>query len=245
MRIKNIVIYIVVCVTILVSFKVPDVLIEIVENNIESKVYEKEKNEKSIDIEAEKIYLVKAIHDIESENTKVEISSSKKSWTLVESPSEGENEKKIESTPKAPERQLLKLKDFNILHFNIDEGENYKASLISKIYKCKDSYTINNIFLSTSNELYNIEMEEKTGKILFINFAKENLYDESTIEEILINYVKYLDLYIIDDWHYENNVLKSDKAGLMVGLVENSTRYILAIHSVEKNSNNVIYVYND
>ncbi len=245
MKIRNLVIYFLFCITILILFKTPNYLLKIVENNIESTVYEKKKIGKTIDIEAEKIYLVKAIHDIESADSKVAITSSEKSWTLAESPSTVENEKKV-SIPDVSKKQLQKLKEFNILkNFTTDENSKYNIKLISKGYQGEENYTVDNVYFNTTNELYNIEMEEKTGKILFINFAKENIFDNSTNEDILTNYVKYLDLYIIDDWKYENNVLKSDKAGLVVSLLENKTRYILSIHSMDNSSNTAIYEYND
>ena len=242
MRIKNMIIYLLFCIAILILFRTPEYLLKIEENNIENEVYEKKKIDPKIDIQTEKIYLVKAIHDMESDDSKVEISSSQKSWILVESPSTEENK----SIPNVSKKQLQKLKEFNILrNFDIDEDSKYNVRLISKTYQGEENYAIDNIFFTTTNELYNIEMEEKTEKILFINFAKEDIYDGISKEEILINYVKYLDLYIIDDWHYENDVLKSDKAGLVVSLLANETRYILSIHSVEKGLNTAIYIYND
>ena len=244
MKIKNMIIYLLFCIAILILFRTPEYLLKIEENNIENEVYEKKKIDQKIDIQTEKIYLVKAIHEMESDNSKVEISSSQKSWILVESPSTEENEKN--SIPNVSKKQLQKLKEFNILrNFDIDYDSKYNVKLISKTYQGEENYVIDNIFFTTTNELYNIEMEEKTGKILFINFAKEDIYDGISKEEILINYVKYLDLYIIDDWHYENDVLKSDKAGLVVSLLANETRYILSIHSVEKGLNTAIYIYND
>ena len=244
MKIKNMIIYLLFCIAILILFRTPEYLLKIEENNIENEVYEKKKIDQKIDIQTEKIYLVKAIHEMESDNSKVEISSSQtqKSWILAESSFTEENE----SIPNVSKKQLQKLKEFNILkNFDIEEDSNYNVRLISKIYQGEENYAIDNIFFTTTNELYNIEMEEKTGKILFINFAKEDIFDGSTKEEILINYVKYLDLYIIDDWHYENDVLKSDKAGLVVSLLANETRYILSIHSIEKGLNTAIYTYND
>lgn len=246
MKIKNMIIYLLFCIAILILFRTPEYLLKIEENNIENEVYEKKKIDQKIDIQTEKIYLVKAIHDMESDDSKVQISSSQESWILVESPSTEENEKEVDSIPNVSKKQLQKLKEFNILrNFNIDKDSKYNVKLISKTYQGEENYAIDNIFFTTTNELYNIEMEEKTGKILFINFAKEDIYDGSSKEEILINYVKYLDLYIIDDWHYENDVLKSDKAGLVVSLLTNETRYILSIHSVEKDLNTAIYTYND
>ena len=49
------------------------------------------------------------------------------------------------------------------------------------------------------------------------------------------NYVKYLDLYIINDWKFENNKLKSEKAQLEVVMVDMKEEYILTIRPVGNN----------
>ena len=47
---------------------------------------------------------------------------------------------------------------------------------------------------------------------------KYKIVDDIDTEEILRNYIKYLDLYIIDDWKFENNILVSEKARLIACL---------------------------
>lgn len=234
-EIKNIVIYIVVCIIILISFKLPEILCERVNDNIEIAVYEKEKIKSTIDVEAEKIYLVKAIHDIESEKSKVAISSSDilEKFTLVEVNTKTTND---------IYKELLKLKEYNILNnFETNENFNYKVGLVDKFYNEEGSeYIINSIDFQVNNDKYKLEIESKTGKILYIVF-EDNLY--SSKEEIMRNYIKYLDLYIIDDWKMENNMLKSEKAELVVSLIENENHYILSIHSVDKIFN--IFDYTD
>ena len=81
------------------------------------------------------------------------------------------------------------------------------------------------------NNKYELEIETKTCKILSIAIEKENLAND-TNEEIMRNFVKYLDLYIIDDWKLENNMLKSQKAGLAVTIAINykNDYCILSIH---------------
>lgn len=244
MKVKNVIIYFLFCIIILVLFKMPESLLKIVENNVENQLYEKNKISKTIDIQTEKIYLVKAIHEIENDDSKISITSSEKNWALSES-STLENESKTELIPDILKKQLKKFEEFNILK-NLDIYENKQnVKLISTIYQGDENYIINKVFLNTTNELYNIEMEEKTEKILFINFSKENLVNEIDKKDLLLNYVKYLDLYIIDDWKYENNTLKSEKAGLIVSLLENKTRYILSIHGIEKGLYTSIYEYNE
>ena len=50
------------------------------------------------------------------------------------------------------------------------------------------------------------------------------------------NYVNYLDLHIIDDWALEDGMLKSEKAGLSVNLVQSakSDICILSIRTINK-----------
>lgn len=249
MKIKNIIIYFCVFIIIFISFSMPSFGLKLVGEKIENTVFKKEKIEKKIDIEANRIYLAEAIHNIESENSSIAISSSNKSWTLSDDVTEyysESNDKTSNNLFKIAKEELRKLTEYNILkEYKLKGTEKCNLTLITKIYKSSsEKNTINNIFLNTKSELYNIDIEEKTGKILFINFAKEELKDISK-EEILRNYVKYLDLYIIDDWKYEENKLKSEKAGLVVSITEKKTRYMLEIHSSEKSSNNSIYNYNN
>ena len=52
-----------------------------------------------------------------------------------------------------------------------------------------------------------------------------------------------MDLYIIDDFKFENNMLVSEKAGLRVSLINYyGTNVKLSIHSNEQLANNYIYV---
>ena len=94
-------------------------------------------------------------------------------------------------------------------------------------------YTLLDILLE-QDENYNLEIENKTGKILNISTRKEN-FNFTDKKDLMINFVKYLDLYIINDWEYINNTLKSEKAKLTVYLVENENEYNLLIHSDERN----------
>ena len=224
MKIKNFIIYILVLIMIVFSFKAPELILDIDIEKIEGKVYKKDNIENPIDVEAEKIYLVKAIHDIEKESYTVAISSSNNTKWRIE-------ENKIDKDKISNE--LYKLKENNVLASELEEineinlgDSNYKTS--------ENSYVIYNGYINTNNKLYTLELEQRTGKIILLNFGKDDLNNEISKEEILINFVKYLDLYIVDDWYYENDVLKSDKADLIVSLIENGNRYILSIHSLEK-----------
>ena len=238
-KIKNIIIYISVTIIVFVSFKIPEIILEQENNDIEIEVYEKEKNKSKIDVEAEKIYLVKAIHDMENDDSTVSISPSgiEEYFTTVESINEN-----IERTDL--EKELKKLKEYNILKkFETTTDSDISISVINKFYKnSNNKYTINNISLENNNQKYELDIENKTKKILCVSLEKDNLYSNNK-EEIMKNYIKYLYLYIIDDWKFVDNMLKSEKAQLVVaGFVDSENNYILSIHSSNRNFNTVIDV---
>ena len=225
-KLKNIFCYIIVCIIILLSFKIPNILLENKTYNISLEIYKTEKTKRDIDVEAKNIYLVNAIHEIEESQNIVEITSNKKYLFLAEKEESGYFEN--------IENELEKLKDYNILT-NFNGIQNYKIKLINKGYyqNGEMKYTLLDILLE-QDENYNLEIENKTGKILNISTRKEN-FNFTDKKDLMINFVKYLDLYIINDWEYINNTLKSEKAKLTVYLVENEDEYNLLIHSEERN----------
>ena len=235
MKIKNIIIYIVVFVMILISFKLPGILLQIEEAHIESKVYEKGKKEKSIDIETEKIYLVKAIHDIEDENHPVEIVVNGNKYFLTE---QAVDNNSIQTGKKIDE-ELLKLKEANIVKkFEIDNRNNYSIGIVNKFYKKeKGEYILYTAKLTINNKEYSLEMENKTGKILSLTLEKDNFNDTTSRKETLEKYINYLDLYMIDDWEYKEDKINkeysftSNKADLVANISETSNNFILSIHS--------------
>ncbi len=229
-KIKSSIIYIIVVIIVIVSLKVPEILLQVEDRIIEMQVYEKQKYKDSIDVEAEKVYLVNAIHAIESEDSVVELINNKETqWVITAVDEEGNG------VMKRWKNELLKLVEFNVLN-NVESSKKgkYEVRLINKIYQSGDEkYIIHKSSVYINKEQYDIEIEEKTGKILYILFDKSKLYN-ATKEEILRNYVKYLDLYIIDDWKLEDNKLKSQKAKLVVRLIENEENYMLSIHSLNE-----------
>lgn len=239
-KISNLIIYIIVFVIIIASFIIPNLLCEMQENNIQMAVYEKENQESNINVEAEKIYLVQAIHNIEKEDMRVMIASSDIKEKIVESDVKDVNEIKNKDI----EKQILKLKEYNIIkNFEVTNNSKSTIRIIDKIYqKNKLEYMINTISLNVDDYKYQIEVENKTEKILSLLTQKNNLNSDISKEELMRKYIDYLDLHIIDDWFYEDSMLKSSKAGLVVNLVESGKYYILSIHSTDKISNNIEYV---
>lgn len=226
---------------ILFSFFLPRLLFEIEDFNRESQVFSVAKAKSKIDVQAEKIYLVKAIHAINESYRNVQISrketvyygdktSVKEAPTMVMTSAQMQDEDVI----KHLKNELLKLENGNILKsLNLNsaafeiETRDFLYSNGENEYSMKQS--------RLKNEAYelNIETEHKTGKILCLFFPREKLQTEVEIEEILRSYVQYLELYIMDDWKFEDKTLKSEKAQLTVHFVQSEETYILSIRPME------------
>lgn len=239
-KISNIIIYIIVVIIILASFIIPSLLLEMQELDIEMAVYNNDntENNKKLSVEAEDIYLVKAIHDIESEKIGVTIQSAESSEKILTT--NDVNSDKISEIKK----EIEKLEEYNIIN-NVKSSSKSKLliGIINKVYqKDKIKYTINNVSLTQDNYNYQMDVEEKTGKIIRLAITKDKLNNEIETKEILKNYIQYLDLYIIDDWVFEDNMMKSQKADLLVNLIEsvNDGTCMLSIHSTTKISDNLI-----
>ena len=76
---------------------------------------------------------------------------------------------------------------------------------------------------------------KNSGELDIIDIAKK--------KQILEDYIKYLDLYIIGDWKFENNMLISEKAQLTASLIIDNKSCILSIHSSQFNNNNLVNNY--
>ncbi len=224
-KLRNILIYFIVFIIILISFGLPQILLKLQEINIENTVFEKKAEKILLDVEAEKIYLVKAIHDMNLIDT-VEINASKKKWVLVES-------LKINGTLDESyfnfQNQLKKMQEYGIL--KDDKLENYSISFVDKLYhNDKQQYIIYNVLLKINNREYSLEIENKTKKILDFSLEKDYFASENK-EELMLNYIKYLDLNIIDDWKFENDKLKSEKADLVIELKEDDNIFNFSINT--------------
>lgn len=239
MKIKNTIIYVIVLIVVFLSFKVPEWVLKNEEDNMEMSYYWKQKESK-IDVEAEKIYLVKAIHDIQEELSRVEIATdASKHGRIIEFSGAEMEELKVSRNF---EKELLKLQEYNIIKYpsTVDTSGNneYSAmSIIDRSYTIGEKlYTISNLEWIVDGNMYEFEVESKSGKILFISFDKNELGSTMDKETILRNYVNYLDLHIIDDWKYENGMLTSEKADLVVSIYysEKSDTAMLSIHAISK-----------
>ena len=252
MKIKNGIIFIFVCVIVLSSFKLPEVLLKMENNNFEAAIFSKEKN--NIDIETQNIYLVKAIHEIESGKS-IEISKPEEKLLF---------EKLVlnnRETQSNYEQELCKLQECKILkNVDFNQDSNGVVSILKTEYKVEDNiYEVNHIILKYENEKNNyvFNIESKTGKIIYIAFKKENIYAENNQKEILNNFINYLNLHVIDDWEYKTDdlnskymiksaktdiaidtntiskkyIMRSEKANISIALEETPENYMITFHT--------------
>lgn len=236
---RNKLIILVVFLIIFISFLAPKILLEIEDFRMEKQIFTQTKNKNKIDVEAEKIYLVKAIHDMSGSSMEIQsrtvvISDSEKAL-IEESRSEQEKENLIDKI----KNELLKLEESKVLKnmsVNFDNMEyNFR-----NYTNFKREYEMQYTFLGNKTTEMSVGIESKTGKILFAVFPNDKLQIELETEKILENYVKYLDLYVIGDWKFENGSLKSQKAGLCAMLFKDSNTEdcLLFIQSSENEAKN-------
>lgn len=229
---KNKIISLGVILLIFTSFLAPKILLEMEDVQAEKQIFTQSKTKTKIDVQAEKIYLVQAIHDM-SESS-MEIQSQTKiisdiESTFVEETYTKQEEKNLISQVK---NELLKLEESKILKdmsASVDNTEyNFK-----NYTNLKKEYEMCYFFLGNKTTEMSVGIEGKTGKILFAVFPKNKLSTDLDKQEILENYVKYLDLYMIGDWKFENNSIQSEKAKLcaMLFLDANSDNCFLLIES--------------
>ena len=184
---------------IFASFLAPKILLEMEDLQAEKQIFTQSKTKRKIDVQAEKIYLVKAIHDMGESSIKIQSQTkviSDIESTFVAETHSMQEEKKLISQVK---NELLKLEESKILkdmsasfesaEFNFKNYTNYKSQ-----------YEMCYTFLGNKTTEMSVGIESKTGKILFAVFPNDKLQTELETEKILENYVKYLDLYVIGDW---------------------------------------------
>ena len=127
------------------------------------------------------------------------------------------------------------MEDYNILtNLNLDNLNNYGIGIISKTYLNKNKYIVHNVLVSIDNTEIHLEIEDKTGKIIYIYFDK-NIFLSNNIKETLENFVRYLDLHIIKDWKYGEDLinkkysLTSESAKLAIVLDMSDDNYELTV----------------
>jgi len=231
---KKIIICIMIIGLIILTFYIPNILFSVQDLKSKEAGYIKQEKSRMIDVKVKEIYLVKAINDIDKGNLSVKIENKPQYVEIMSRTDEDIKNVKLTNL----ELELKKLEDANVLK-NILSHINEKKYNISKIKKDYEDnstlYTIERSNITNDNYGITIEREKKTGKILELTVPINKLADYDNKKEILENYIKYLDLYIIDDWKYEDKSLKSEKAGLTVSLLCYSDEIaMLFIHSTDK-----------
>lgn len=259
-QIRKIFIVLIAFIIILISFLIPQLLMKIEDINMENKIFTKAKTKNKIDIQAEKIYLVQALHQLYNGSMNMKVSKrekvyyNKNEYIEVQPSSTGEGEKGIEIVQSNSENgkvlnekniediknEIAKLEKSNILkNWNLeDDNIKYSLEFFTATYlDNQNAYEVVIKYYEFESEDYKIgmEIEEKTGKIVFVHIPESILKLESERKELLENYIKYLDLYIIDDWEYEDRYLKSEKAQLTAILLDGSNgEYILTIQPINQ-----------
>ncbi len=224
---------------LLLSFLAPQILFEVEDLRMEKQIFTQSKTKRNIDVQAQKIYLVKAIHDMSGSSMEIQsqtvVPSSNKKVLVEERQSEQEEEKVIDQV----KNEFLKLEECKILK-DMNEIFSNTEYNVKNYTNFKKEYEMQYTFLGNKTSEMSVGRESKTGKILFAVFPKDKLQTELERQEILENYVKYLDLYMIGDWKFENNTLKSEKAGLcaMLFIDSNNDNCFLSIQSNKNNTQN-------
>lgn len=228
---KNIIIFIVVIVTVAISIALPNALFKLEDFTMEKLCYKIDNVQSKIDVQAEDIYLVKAIH---GQDYNMEIVSKSSEYELASVIKTSDIES---SDPKilTLKNELIKLKQYNVVDNTLKDNEYIKIAMFDKNYSNNViKYSLNCIEFIQDNKSKSVAIESKTGKILYVEFDKDKMSQEISREEIMRNYIKYLDLYIIDDWKLEDNKLQSEKSQLAVYIMEISEKYRLGIQSLNK-----------
>lgn len=215
---------------IIFSIVMPNLLLQIEDLSKEKEIFTKQKEERKIDVQAEKIYLVRFIHDIyELKDTKIYYDNKKEVSVLATTPVTEHVEREEPSDEIKSEISKIVTNDI-IKEMNTDDFLNY-TEIINTF---SPEYTVVTCGLVKENEEWlGINLEEKTGKIISVDFPTAYLRKDVALQKQLENYAKYLDLDIIGDWKFNDNILKSEKAQLTIMLVEKGDSCMLTIAPIE------------
>jgi len=230
--VKKILLFVLSLIIISFSFIMPNLLLSIEDSAREKEIFARQKIERKIDVEAEKIYLVTFIHDIYEIKDKKVYYEDKKGKTLVTEAFTPITTTRTDLNPTEKfKNEILKLESNEIINeTTFDEYIQY----IEAENVFLSEYTVTTCSMQKENdEWIQINIEEKTGKIISADFCINFLKKDIEKENMLRNYAKYLDLDIIGDWKFENNILKSEKAQLIIMLVENGDSCMLTIAPIE------------
>ena len=240
-RLKNVLIYVSIVLILIISFGIPNILFNIEDYKTLNLVFRKEKTIGKIDVQAKNIYIVKAIHDIQDKHLNVKIGNiikSTNSYQKIETNSLISYSEVYtfnnDITVKKIIDEISKLKNNEIINKMpiIDEENKCVFNIIDKKYQSyKIEYILNIVTIDSEEFKAKLEIEEKTGKIITMAYLDDIINHNLDKETILRNYVKYLDLYVIDDWKFQNDVLESEKAKIMLKLETSNNESVISINS--------------
>lgn len=200
----------IVIVIIVFSFITPKLLFAIEDTARAKEIFARAKNESKIDVQAENIYLVKTLHELYMAKKVYDIKTS--STVIAKAPTTEYTDEAV--TLNKVKEETKKMIDIGILkNINLDEYSSNATEL--KVFS-KDCTIITDNLSKDNTHGIGVVIEEKTGKIISLDFNKQIFRMEVSQRKQLEDFVKYLELDIIDDWKYENGVLVSEKAQLTV-----------------------------
>ena len=229
-KFKNVLIYFILLLIIIISFIVPLVMIRLQENKLLAKDYTINSNIQTVDENNIQAELIKTIYSIYN-NVQYNVSVSDYFMDAEKLINIENNNVVIED-----ESNILNKVD-ELVKRNIIKKEFYeqfsKGYVIYRVWDYDSGliqYSKINIYTNDDyeNAIASFEIENETNKIINFTVKKEYITNN---EETLQEYIKYLKLdNSIDDWIYEDNSLKSRIAGITIKM--NNDGEFIAINTI-------------
>ena len=231
-KFKNVLIYFILLLIIIISFIVPLVMIRLQENKLLAKDYTINSNIQNVDENNIQAELIKTIYSIYN-NVQYNVSVSDYFMDAEKLINIENNNVVIED-----ESNILNKVD-ELVKRNIIKQEFYeqfsKGYVIYRVWDYDSGfiqYSKINIYTNDDyeNAIASFEIENETNKIINFTVKKEYITNN---EETLQEYIKYLKLdNSIDDWIYEDNSLKSRIAGITIKM--NNDGEFIAINTISQ-----------
>jgi len=139
--------------------------------------------------------------------------------------------------------ELDTLKSYSVLtDFKFDSEKDRLIKLSDRFYQdTENEYIAREIIVVNDEGEYRIVIEKKTGKIVHIAFNSNYFPENKT--EVMQNFIRYLDLHIIDDWKVkDDNFMVSEKADLGVLFADYEDYSVLYSGTLEQLLNYKNYV---
>lgn len=233
-KIKNGMIYFAVFLLLVFSFQMPQILFEMEDASRSKMIFKREKTSSKLDVQAEKIYFVKAIHDMKEGKFMVKIAPYKEVAVVEKTSNQAISYVKQGQDTQLKE-EMEKMQKLGILKKTEWEEDSPIIQTEKWYHKDEVNYQTD---IFTKGEIF-AEIESKMGKCMTFSFPKDMLADLDK-QEIMQNYIQYLDLYIIDDWQFENGKMVSQKAQLEAILTTNEKYCTLEIGIMNESRNTVV-----